>query len=63
MLKDSGAVMVENGEAILNNTQSPDHSDAAIPRTLNNVIINRVDRLDRTTKLILRVASVIGMLI
>lgn len=56
VLRDSGVVKVENGEIVHNVSQDSD----SIPRTLNNVITNRVDRLDSTAKLILRVASVIG---
>jgi hypothetical protein len=58
-MRDSGVVRIENGTAIHNVSEGSDI--ATMPRTLNNVIINRVDRLDTTSKLILRVANVIGM--
>lgn len=58
MLRDSGVVSVENGEIIHHISKDSE----SVPRTLNKVIINRVDRLDTISKLILRVASVIGTL-
>ncbi len=48
-----------NGACTYNRPDGAGASSA--PYTLNNAIIQRVDRLDRTTKLVLRVASVLGI--
>jgi hypothetical protein len=64
VLRESGAISVVNGVACYNHVHTEGEGKGgggSVPRTLNTAIVNRIDRLDRNSKLILRVASVLGV--
>jgi class 3 adenylate cyclase/tetratricopeptide (TPR) repeat protein len=58
-LRDSGLLIIEEHEARINE-RFTDYSGLALPDTLQAAITNRIDSLDPSQQLALKVASVIG---
>jgi class 3 adenylate cyclase/tetratricopeptide (TPR) repeat protein len=55
-LLDQGVVVVKDGELEV----TPKIDDVIIPPTINDVLMSRIDRLEETTRHLVKVASVIG---
>jgi class 3 adenylate cyclase/tetratricopeptide (TPR) repeat protein len=58
-LRDSGIIVVENGECRL--TASPSElANLAIPETVQGVVTSRIDRMSPAAQMLIKIASVVG---
>ncbi|MBN1967724.1 MAG: tetratricopeptide repeat protein, partial [Anaerolineae bacterium] len=57
MLRESGTIAVQDGEAVIKG----DPQDLQLPDTIQGVVRSRIDRLPPDQQVLLKVASVIGM--